>query len=179
MIDLLTARAHLHVSAGDEDALIGAYLNAARGAVEAATSKLLSSQNVVQRAAGFPCADKAIRLWKGPVTAIVSVKYDDSDGVEQTLASFRLVEGANAKLLPAYGSSWPVAKAAEGSVRITYTAGYAADEIPPELDQAMLLLIGHFYANREAVVAGSAAQTAELPLGVEALIAPYRTPGIG
>lgn len=37
---------------------------------------------------------------------------------------------------------------------------------------AMLLLIGHLYENREAVTVGEAA--AELPLGVDALLIPYR-----
>ncbi len=47
-------------------------------------------------------------------------------------------------------------------------------EIPTQDDitTAMLLLIGHWYANRESVVVGTI--TSELPMAVEALIAPYR-----
>ena len=37
---------------------------------------------------------------------------------------------------------------------------------------AMRLMLGHLYANREAVVTG--VTTAELPLGVDALVRPYR-----
>ena len=36
----------------------------------------------------------------------------------------------------------------------------------------MRLMLGHLYANREAVVTG--VTTAELPLGVDALVRPYR-----
>lgn len=41
-----------------------------------------------------------------------------------------------------------------------------------DITTAMLLLIGHWYANRESVVIGSTAT--ELPLAVESLLAPYR-----
>ncbi|VVN74073.1 head-tail connector protein [Pseudomonas fluorescens] len=42
------------------------------------------------------------------------------------------------------------------------------DEFPASFKAALLLLIGHSYANREAVVVG--ATTAELPLAVESLL---------
>lgn len=40
-----------------------------------------------------------------------------------------------------------------------------------DIKTAMMLLVGHWYASREAVTAGA---TSELPLGVDALISPYR-----
>ena len=178
-IDLATAKAHLRVEHTDEDTLIGAYLSAAQGAVESATGKLLTSQTVEQLLAAFPGSDGPIRLWKGPVTAIVSIAYDDGNGDEQPLADFRLVEGINAKLLPAYGDSWPAAYGAAGSVRVSYTAGYAADEVPPELDQAVLMLVAHYYLNREAVAVGGNTIPHELPLAVASLISPYRPAGLG
>lgn len=42
----------------------------------------------------------------------------------------------------------------------------------PGIWQAMLLLIGHYYSNRESVVTGTIAT--ELPLGVEALLYRHR-----
>jgi hypothetical protein len=195
-VSLATAKLAQKIDASDEDVLLTGFLRAAVGQVEAATAKNLSPKIVTQTIDGFPgsgaatnrCSpyagnagsnQQAIRLWSGPVTSILSVKYDDASGVEQTLSSFRLVEGANAKLLPAYGATWPVTAEGPSTVRITLVAGYDVGLLPPELELATILLFGHFNANREAVVAGSAAQAAELPLGVEALIAPYRSPGIG
>jgi len=46
------------------------------------------------------------------------------------------------------------------------------DPIPAPLKQACLLLVSHFYENREAVPAIK--MESVLPLGVDALIAPYR-----
>ncbi|HBU6573868.1 TPA: phage gp6-like head-tail connector protein [Citrobacter amalonaticus] len=58
--------------------------------------------------------------------------------------------------------------------------GYAEDEdsILPDDDvkAAMLLLIGHWYANRETVSVGQT--VAEVPFAVEALLQPYRIYGV-
>jgi uncharacterized phiE125 gp8 family phage protein len=179
MIDLTTAKAHLRVDIADEDVLIGAYLAAAISAVENATSKPLVAREVTQLAAGFPCDGRGIRLWYGPVSGDVTIDYDDASGVAQVLTDYRLVEGSNAQLLPAYGTSFPITAFGAGAVKLTYTAGYGEGDVPTALEQAVLLLTGHFYANREAVVAGTAAQAAEMPLAVDMLIAPYRPVGLG
>lgn len=45
-----------------------------------------------------------------------------------------------------------------------------------DITTAMLLLIGHWYANREAVVVG--ASPSAVPMAVESLLQPYRIYGI-
>lgn len=47
-----------------------------------------------------------------------------------------------------------------------------ADPLPPAIYHAILLMVGHFYENREAVTDQPAHV---LPLGVARLIAPYRS----
>jgi uncharacterized phiE125 gp8 family phage protein len=183
MIDLDTAKAHLKVEDSTEDTLIGAYLSAAKAFVESGTSKFFEPTAVVQVEDGFPrssSGDKPIRLWTGPVDgAVVSIEYDDGNGDAQTLSSFRLVEGSNAKILPAYGETWPATIGGQATVRVTYLAGYADGEVPAALDQAVLMLTAHYYANREAVNSGPAAAAVELPLAVDMLLAPFRTPRLG
>jgi uncharacterized phiE125 gp8 family phage protein len=61
-------------------------------------------------------------------------------------------------------------------VRISGTAGYADGEAP-DLDQAALMLVAHWYQNREAVSVGNTLAV-ELPLGVEMLVRPYRPSGL-
>lgn len=54
-------------------------------------------------------------------------------------------------------------------------AGEAGNDpilINPSVKAACLLILGHLYANREAVVVG--ASTNELPLGSRSLLTPYR-----
>jgi uncharacterized phiE125 gp8 family phage protein len=72
-------------------------------------------------------------------------------------------------------TTWP--ELSEGNtVRIRYRAGYgdeseAAGQLPSPIKAAMLLVLGHLYANREATNAQS---ISTLPLGVESLLRPYR-----
>ncbi|MCU5775226.1 head-tail connector protein [Winslowiella arboricola] len=58
--------------------------------------------------------------------------------------------------------------------------GFETDEdrllLDDDIRAAMLLLIGHWYSNREAVVIGQA--TSEVPFAVEALLQPYRIYGV-
>lgn len=179
MIDLAAAKQHLRVEDDSEDTLIGMYLASAVALVETLTGKLLAPKEFTQVAAGFPSdrAPYALKLYKGPVSAITSIEYDPGDGsAPAVLADFRLVEGVNAALLPAYGQSWPATLDGPGTVRVTGTAGYADGETPAELDQAVRMLVGHFYANREAV--GGAASSSELPLAVKSLISGYLPVGI-
>ncbi|MEH6641401.1 head-tail connector protein [Vreelandella glaciei] len=59
-------------------------------------------------------------------------------------------------------------------------ADLSESEYPLVLDEditvAMLLMIGHWYINREAVVIGTI--TATLPLAVESILWPYRRLGV-
>jgi hypothetical protein len=63
------------------------------------------------------------------------------------------------------------------TVRISGSAGFADGEAP-ELDQAALMLVAHWFVNREAVAVGATAAAVELPLAVQMLIAPYRPKGL-
>lgn len=45
---------------------------------------------------------------------------------------------------------------------------------PPELDQAMLLLVAHWFQNREAAVVGTI--SGDLAMAVKELAGPFRTP---
>jgi hypothetical protein len=204
-ISLAMAKAHRRIDTSDDDVLLAQLLRAATSHIEAITGKYLSTRIVTQTIDGFPgsgctgaggywvngypggyfvssppaISGQAIRLWRGPASSIVSIKYDDANGVEQTLSSFRLVDGRNAQLLPAYGAAWPVTAVGPGSVRLTYIAGYDPAELPSDLVQAALMMFAHLDANREAVAVSERSGSAiEVPFGVDMLTAPYRAPGI-
>lgn len=59
----------------------------------------------------------------------------------------------------------------ETNCLITYTAG---GQTPFLVRQAMLLLIGHWYANREAVVAASTAVPHEIEIAAQAMLRQYK-----
>lgn len=68
---------------------------------------------------------------------------------------------------------WPQTYTREDAVRVTWAAGYgpAATDVPAAIRQAMLLMIGHWFENREASVVG--VSVTDLPMAVNSLLAPY------
>ncbi len=73
-----------------------------------------------------------------------------------------------------FGQSWPGARSGEPVV-VRYVAGYGvAGDVPALLKRAMLLLIGHWYENREAVVVASGTVATALPLAVDSILWQFR-----
>ncbi|RVD15372.1 MAG: phage gp6-like head-tail connector protein [Mesorhizobium sp.] len=175
VVTLEEAKAHLPVDFGDDDLLITAMIAAVQGNIDGPDGWLgraIGVQTLEMRLPSFCGRDgsSCIPLRCPPVTAPVSVKYLDGDGVDQTFdsASYRLV--GDDMIAPAYNVSWPSARLDHESIRIRYTAGY--EEVPAPIKAAILLHVGHLYANREAVSLENIAT--ELPLGVQWLLSPYR-----
>jgi uncharacterized phiE125 gp8 family phage protein len=135
------------------------------------TGRALASQTFELTLDSFPY-DK-IEIPMAPVTSLTSIKYKDSDNVETTLASSEYIfyDSEPAVIIPAYGKSFPsYIPYPIGSVKIRYVAGYTTN-IPEPIKQAMLLLIGHLFENREAINIGNIVN--KLPHGFEALLWDY------
>ena len=64
----------------------------------------------------------------------------------------------------------------ERSLRIQYVCGYGETvaDVPAIAQAALLLLIGHFFSNREEVVVSGGAQPQRLPLGASALMNDFK-----
>jgi uncharacterized phiE125 gp8 family phage protein len=184
-ISLATAKAAQRIDSDSEDVLLAGYLRAAIGHVERITGRNLSAKVETQSLDGFPEPVHAlrwgqhsampwhewpIRLRKTPASEVLTIDYDDADGVQQSLTSFRLVAVAPARILPAYGACWPMAACSAGSVRVTYVAGYDPAQLPPDLVHAVLILFGHFNSNREATTIDGD----YLTMAVDQLVSDYR-----
>lgn len=112
----------------------------------------------------------ALELPIAPVQS-VSISYVDAGGVTQTLdpSKYTLETPTNqaGRIIPTYGNWWPATRWQPNAVTVTFVAGYGdADAVPETTRQAILLLVSHFYENREAT--GNLLN--ELPLGVQALL---------
>lgn len=163
MVTLDLAKQHLEYEDTDRDDLIGQYIAAAAGWVEDHTGKLLERRTVAQR---FPSCAPSVRLNVGPDAVVDALTYLDGDLAEQTVPPADYIVVGD-RLFPV--SAFPYAR---HGIEAAVTAGYTGD-VPPQLVSAQLLLIGHWFANRETVVTGTIATS--LPLGVEALCAPFRS----
>jgi uncharacterized phiE125 gp8 family phage protein len=171
-ITLADAKLHCRVDGTDEDALITELIIVARQYVEGLTRRPLITQSWTYYADDF---DYDVEL-KANLRSVTSINYTDTDGNSQLLdsANYSVDTFAYVGVVsPAYGLAWPYARFVNNSVAIEFVAGYGvADDVPSPIKQAMLLLIGHFYQNRESVMVGiSVTQT---PMAVDMLLNPYR-----
>lgn len=173
MIALEDAKAHLRVEHDEEDGLITSLISAAFRYIENRTGQVFDQRdNIVMIADRLPKGEQCLELQWTPVRSVSEVAYLDTTGsrvimpAESVYLETRRVYPA---LYPVPGESWPDHRPQRGSVQITVNAGYEA--LPEDVRAAALLIIGHLYENREAVVVGTIAT--ELPMGVEMLLAPY------
>lgn len=170
-VSIAEAKAHLRVDSTDEDTLI-------EGLVAAAVSHL-DGQGVLGRAmitqswaTWVRNSPGVVTLPVGPFQSLTSVEYYDSENALQTsdVANYEVrLAGDFVTVQPKSGFAWPGAYSRPDAIKITYVAGYgdAASDVPQSIRQAILLLVGHWYENREAVTEGA---FKELPMAVDALI---------
>lgn len=174
-ITLTEAKAHLRVEDPDNDSLITALIAAAVTYLDGWTGILgrcLFTQTWRQ---DYDELCLSLQLPLVPVASIGSVTYLDAAGASQTVASanYTLLNdelGPYVRFNDAY--SFPAVRSQGPAVSVSYVAGSAAADVPQAIKQAMLLLIAHWYENRESVVIGAAVSS--LPMAVDALLAPHR-----
>jgi uncharacterized phiE125 gp8 family phage protein len=171
-VTLTQFKQHARIDRDDEDAVINGYLTAARRHVEAILRRQLLSATWRLTLDAFPCGP--IYLPRPPLVSVTSVKYVDSDGVTQTLATGDYQVDTYrepAQVVAAYGTAWPVARYQPNAVEVIYVAGYGTlpTDVPQPIRQAIQLLASHWYENREPVLTGTIATP--LPMAVASLLA--------
>lgn len=166
-VTLLQAKQHLRVDDSAEDVLISALIAAACDAISEESGRTLAAETWEIADTGF---SGNVILPRSPVVSLTSVKYY-VDGVltTDTLANYRLYETEDRTMVgPIETASWPTVQTRPDGTIIRFVAGYTT--LPPALHQAVLLMIGHLFSNREAT--GEA--MAELPLGLHHLVGLHR-----
>lgn len=161
------AKLHLRVDVSDEDTLIASLITAARLWCEQQCGRSFFTQTWRLTLDDWP-TDGLIRLPRPPVKSITSVKYYDGSGIQQTLVAGTDyqsdLDAAPARVAPAPNKSWPAVQAGRLSpIEIVYVAGETTTgAIDQRVKQAILLLVGHWYKNREAVLTGTVSKEIEL-----------------
>lgn len=172
VMTLAELKTMLGISGTDQDTMLTAMISAAANTLDAASGgwlgRALRPQTWELRLPGFPSADPrslgpfstyaAIRLPYPPVTAVTSLKYDNTAGAEQTLVEgtdytvFDLGDKDMTTIRPPYNGIWPIARWYPESVRIRYVAGYAltpADLMPANIKAAVALGVHLLRSNTE------------------------------
>lgn len=175
-VSLTEAKAHLRVDHSNENDLITILIQVAREMAEQITNRSIITQTRVIKLDNFPCFD-TLRLTHGPVQSITSVAYVDEDEASQTLAASAYYTDLDSDIARiVVKNSWPGTNDQPNAVTVTYVAGYGdtSSDVPQPIKQAMLLILGHLYENRQQViVSGSPTGALEIPFGATVLLSPY------
>jgi uncharacterized phiE125 gp8 family phage protein len=171
-VTLTEAKAHMRVDISDDDTLISSLIQAAREYIEDATHRALITQTWRLSMDQWPCSDE-ILLPRPPLASVSSITYTNNANATTTLSSSVYSvdtdsEPGRVKLV--YGEDWPSDTLATTSpIKVTYVAGYgAASAVPQQFKQAILMLVAHWYENRETSMAGTIIR--DVPFSVAALI---------
>lgn len=157
-ITLAEAKLHLRVDSDitAEDSLIAGLIKSARQYCESYQNRALITQTITAKMNDFPCRDE-FDLPMPELVSVTSIKYIDSNGVQQTLSTDVYSVDTFAtpgRVVLNYNQSWPSVRGDYNSVEVVYVAGYGDEEdVPQVTKQAMLLIIGHLYENREETMA--------------------------
>lgn len=163
------ARARLNLGSEVPDAVMNAFISAARQMIDGADGWLGRAINtqtwdlVVNQFQGhapplekgfYPrqyrdCGDRpygqsaGIPILLPPLQSVTSVKYLDTDGAQQTLdpATYVVQSGTPSHLVLANGASWPSISTLPGSVTIRFIAGYGpkGSDVPETIRTAVAL----------------------------------------
>lgn len=188
-VSLAEAKDHVRVTSSDDEGILAGYLFAARAHCEKYTGRAFATKTYTQTFDyGWPTIfnrptvsyRSRITLERPPVQSVASITYVDTNGATQTLSPslYQFSKGDIFGIIePTYGSSWPAVRAQMDTVTVQFIAGYGSNpsDTPESIRMAILMLVGHFYANREPIAVDVRGTPVELPLSVTALLADYTT----
>ncbi len=168
-------KAHLRLDQTDtsEDAFIETLIKAATEYYQTRSRLQLITATYIQYLDEFPTDQ--LELDRPPLQSVTSIKYDDLNDAEQTLATsvyevdtfssvgrFQLQEGES------YPSTFDKANA----VRIEYKAGYGdtRDTVPDLIKSTIKLIVAHLFENRDFVHRMGNVAEIPMPQAIEMLI---------
>ena len=181
-LSLGEVKAHLRVLSSAEDAHIGWLMHAALEYLEGVDGRGgITGRSLVRRTReaaweAFPATDR-LEIPLPPLEAVEAIQYVDTSGALQTLdpSAYEVApESLFGLVALKTGRAWPPTAIGLRAVRVRFLAGYPDAAFPKDLRAALLLHIGHLYANRESVAEKSGTV---VPQAYEALIAPYMLHG--
>ena len=171
-VSLAEAKMAARVLHDDEDDLFTHLIAAATGLVDGPFGYLgqaiITQSWRVSYPQGAVNGNAALALPFGPVASIVSIKtYDGTTLSDDIKADFDLFKDRfNARIKPKTGNNWPALADREDALQIEYIAG--EDAAKASIKHALLMIIAHWYENRETVLVGSI--TKEIEYGALALL---------
>lgn len=189
-VSLAEVYLHLRLTPDDsppthpDDDMLRAMIKAAREFCEAVTRRAFVQQTVRMTMPCFPRGRKPyIELFRPPLQVVLSVKYYDEDNALQTVSASDYFATTDfvPRLQFVSQFSAPTIFERNDAVQVDYIVGYDPDDESPNVDytlnvplaikQAIKLIIGDLYENREGSIVGT---IHEVNPAVTALLENYR-----
>ena len=172
-ISVADAKQRLRIAIEDDDTDVLQMIATARKYVEDITDRQLMTATRKFILDEFWCG--ALEIPRAPLATVVSIQYIDVDGDTQTVDSAVYTvdtDSVPGRIYLAVDQSWPSTQVVRKAVTINYTCGDdEVADVEEGLRQALYLLIGHLYENREST---SIVELKTVPMGFDAMIAPFR-----
>jgi uncharacterized phiE125 gp8 family phage protein len=173
-VSIDAARRNSRIDTTDEDTRLTELIRVATAYVQKHTDTALITQTLSWKLDRFPIETKALYLPVWPVQSLSSVIYTDAAEASITIdlntLSTRIPSRGQSRIARKKWAAWPSTLDTPDAVDIRFIAGFGATEasVPEEFKQAILLLVSHWFENREAVLTGSASK--EVEFAVSAII---------
>lgn len=191
-ITLPEAKAHLRLEIPDDDPYVAGLITAGRLRAEVLLRQTLLltaydwyQDNFPAAANGYfnrlnrmtgpnpqwlPNGAAILYIPKPPLVSVVSVKYYDPTGTQQTYPAnqYFVSSGMGSRVQPIIGQVWPVIRPQIDGVVLRFTAGNAtAANVTDNVKTVIKLMISHWYENRSEV---DDVRLAVVPNAVDALL---------
>lgn len=171
-VTLAEAKAQCRVDVADDDAVLTNYITAARRWCETIARRAFLTQTWQLWLDAWP-SERFIVLRMPPLQSVSSVVYyDDADQAATLDVSNYYVDAVSepGRVVLRSDAGWPSTTLREANgVCVTFVAGWTtAANVPPTIKHAILLIVGHWYENREAASLGAVSR--EIEFGARALL---------
>lgn len=169
------AKDYLRIDSAVEDPVVASLILAARLHIEGALDIALITQSWSLFLDRWP-EGGCVSIPIGPVNSVDGLRVYDADDVATTVSPDTYVVDLSSlrpRLVRWPGVLWPFPGRPANGIEIALSAGYGdtPDKVPAPIRQAVLMLVAHWYEQREPVVFE---KPDELPHGVADLLKPYR-----
>lgn len=201
IVTLADFKRHQIIQFDNDDEISAEYLCAAIEYCERHTERslLLTRWKVAYRCWTELATPEGAAIHNGPLRVVEAIEYVDSDGVTQTLdpseydyssqngmydrirvcstpgLSEKPIYPIIVTIIAGYGSLDTMAELTgyQGAYNTAYGIPLTISDIPKGIKQAIRMLSGHWYENRETAIVGTSA--AEVPFAVAALLHHHRS----
>lgn len=170
---LTTAEVKTHlrnVFQSDETALLSDIIIACRERYEMETNRALVKRTLQLSLDDFPGDRGHIRLPRPPVSSVTKITYVETGGDTATWSTtnVRVDDGAEmapARVTPVFEQTWPATRDVTQAVKLEFEAGEgsAASDINQLDRQAIKLMVGNWYLNRQETIVADGYSATVIP----------------